>query len=523
MEGSVRMHKIVPMEDRKYDIIVIGATGFTGSIVTKHLSHHAPNISWAVAGRSRPKLEKLAASLDPLPAGVNVPDILIIDVLTEDEETVREMMEKTRMVINVVGPYSYYGEKVLKPCIRAGTAWVDLNGETPWYGYNLSAKEGHKDMIDKYQSLAEETGAVIVPSCGFDCIPSDLSVYLLHKYAGGPLGNVDAVLEEVKGGYSFGTLSSFVAPYKMYPSSWIVPSTGYLGNPYFLFNTSTSALPTPLPVQPTGTMKKFASKNIFYSGDLAHTSPKAEKHWGGSLTSTNPMEGINRAVVMRSYGLRSTTTKDSYGTQFRYREWVLNPRSGSISRLLFETPLAYFMGYGLPWVMSIPIFRNLIGYGINKLTGEGYGPNKELQENGGFRWKAAAEVVGHVPGNEKAVVRLEGRKDPGYGWTGIILAETALYILGRLRGDDGVVARPGDVDAAPPLQEEVRMVIEKGRAERDDIVFDCGRKGGFWTTAALGVGLVERVVGCGYLEAEIGWVVDEDVDGDGAKGDRKTK
>lgn len=103
----------------------------TGCLVSKHLATAAPRITWAVGGRSEEKLKKLVQSLPAVP-GVNKPDIIILDVILDPESKIKSILENTRVVINVVGPYSYWGEKVLKPCVEAGTAWVDLNGEVPW-------------------------------------------------------------------------------------------------------------------------------------------------------------------------------------------------------------------------------------------------------------------------------------------------------------------------------------------------------------------------------------------------------
>lgn len=102
---------------------------FTGKLVTRHIATNVPSLVWAIAGRSKEKLDDVISSL---PEGSNKPAIEIIDVIEDDEEKVKALLRDTKLVIDVVGPYSYYGEKVLKPCVEVGTAWVDLNGEIPW-------------------------------------------------------------------------------------------------------------------------------------------------------------------------------------------------------------------------------------------------------------------------------------------------------------------------------------------------------------------------------------------------------
>ncbi|KAF8471258.1 Saccharopine dehydrogenase-domain-containing protein [Kalaharituber pfeilii] len=500
---------IKPLDQRKYDIILIGATGVTGGLISKYLSANAPSIKWAIAGRSKGKLDNVVNSL-----GSNKPDVLVIDVLSVEEKELKSILEDTRLVIDVVGPYSYYGERVLKPCIQAGTAWIDLNGEVPWA----------KDMMDKYQSVAERTGAVIVPCCGYDCIPSDIGVFILSRFAGKPLGMVDAVVEQAVGSPSFGTLQSFLAPYYTYPSSSILPPKGYIRDPYFLYphrDGSTGVLQT-LPLQSAGTTVKRASSNLVDSSALKHSiseTTKKSSSSGGYLITSSPMEAINRPVVMRTFGLRSSVdmngarTHDSYGSSFNYREWVLLPPSLFMN--LIKMPVAYFMGVLMPFLVSFSVVRGVLKLFFDKYFGPGYGPTPELQEKGGFRWKFIAEVLGHQPSNERAVVKVEGLKDPGYGWTSAILSETALYIVSRLRDNDGTVPSKAEGEYCGETAAEVKKLVDEGIAANDDIVFREGgsrnRKGGFWTTASLGMGLVQRLLTSGHLDVEAKWEIDSDL------------
>ncbi|KAF8457660.1 hypothetical protein BGX38DRAFT_1139160 [Terfezia claveryi] len=463
-----------PMAQRKYDILVVGATGVTGGLITKHLSTNAPKIKWAVSGRSEEKLNKLIDKLPAVP-DINKPDILVLDVLNDPESKIRSVLDDTRVVIDVVGPYSYWGEKVLKPCVDAGTAWVDLNGEVPWA----------KEMEVKYQALAEKTKAVIVPCCGYDCVPSDMGVYLLSRFTG----------------------------------EKILKPNGYIGDPYFLYPQDGESLGT-LPEQQTGVKFRRANSSFVYHAPLRHTGHDCPKRRGGYLITPTPFEAINRPVVMRSYGLRSsvdghgTRTHDSYGLSFRYREWLLlpaGPLRGGLSILA-----AYIMGSFFPYCLSFSPVRGMFKFVIDKLFGPGYGPSPELQERGGFRWRFIGEALDHEPKNEWAVLQMEGRKDVGYGWTSIILSETALYLVDKLRNSDGIVSPPKNAYGGE-TPDVVRRVVEEF-AERegdDDVVFRRNdseqRRGGFWTSACLGMGLAHRLLGSGYLDIEMRWVKDEEV------------
>jgi len=143
------------MAERQHDVVVLGATGFTGALTARYLADHAPDTTrWAVAGRNRSKLERLGLDVPLLHADVNEPDSL------------RQLAESTRVLITTVGPYINYGEPVVGACAAAGTDYVDLTGEP--------------EFVDRmwlnYNEPAERTGARLVHSCGFDSIPYDLGV-----------------------------------------------------------------------------------------------------------------------------------------------------------------------------------------------------------------------------------------------------------------------------------------------------------------------------------------------------------
>jgi short subunit dehydrogenase-like uncharacterized protein len=145
------------MAEREHDVVVLGATGFTGALTARYLSEHASDTTrWAVAGRNRSKLERLGLDAPLLHADVN------------ESGSLRELAESTRVLITTVGPYSHYGEPVVAACAAAGTDYVDLTGEPEFVDL----------MWMRYQEQAAASGARLVHSCGFDSIPYDLGVLL---------------------------------------------------------------------------------------------------------------------------------------------------------------------------------------------------------------------------------------------------------------------------------------------------------------------------------------------------------
>src|SRR5690349_24873976 len=145
------------MAEREHDIVLFGATGFTGALTAEYLAGHADGLRWALAGRNRAKLEALSERL-----GIDVP-LLHADV--GDEASLRTVAESARLVITTVGPYIAYGEPLVAACAAAGTDYVDLTGEPEFVDR----------MYVRHHAEAEKSGARIVPACGFDSIPPDLA------------------------------------------------------------------------------------------------------------------------------------------------------------------------------------------------------------------------------------------------------------------------------------------------------------------------------------------------------------
>ena len=153
---------------KDFDLVIFGATGFTGRLVAEYLVEKRPGVRWALAGRSRDKLERVRTELSVLDASAGALPILVGDSL--DAASVGDLVARTRVVCTTVGPYARYGRPLVTACAERGVHYCDLTGETPFI----------RAIIDAHHERAAATGARIVPCCGFDLIPSDLGVFMLH-------------------------------------------------------------------------------------------------------------------------------------------------------------------------------------------------------------------------------------------------------------------------------------------------------------------------------------------------------
>ena len=190
------------LASRDLDIVVYGATGFTGRLVAEYLAQRARddgNLRWAIAGRNRDRLEEVRALIG---ASAEMP-LVVAD--SNDTTSLRSMAESTRVVISTVGPYQLYGSALVEACVTTGTSYVDLCGEPAWM----------REMIDRHEAQARVSGARIVFSCGFDSIPFDCAVQQLQKHCvhrfGRPAPRIKGRVRAVRGGVSGGTVASLKA------------------------------------------------------------------------------------------------------------------------------------------------------------------------------------------------------------------------------------------------------------------------------------------------------------------------
>ena len=296
----------MPDQTRDFDVIVYGATGFTGRLVAEYLVGRGTQ-RWAMAGRSRAKLEEVR---DLIGAPADTP-LVVADA--DQPATLTAMCERTRVVLTTVGPYQLYGSALVAACAATGTAYVDLCGEPAWM----------RHMIDAHHDEAKRTGARIVFSCGFDSIPFDLGVLTLQECAqakfGRPAPRVKGRVRQMQGGFSGGTAASLKAT--------LAAAARDPGLVKLL--TSSFALTPDFtgPHQPTGLIPEYDSTI-------------------GAWVAPFVMAPINTKNVHRTNFLRG----NPYGDDFVYDEMMVAPGLGEIGKAAADAIAKYnpFGGEGGP-------------------------------------------------------------------------------------------------------------------------------------------------------------------------------
>jgi len=267
---------------REFDVIIYGATGFTGRLVAEYLNgqYAGSDVKWAMAGRSQDKLEAVRDEM-----GISA-DIPLVVANSNNPASLNAMAALASSICTTVGPYQLYGDPVVQACVDNGTDYVDLSGEPAWM----------HDTIEKYEAAAKDSGARIVHSCGFDSIPFDLGVYFMQKHAiakhGGACKVVRGRVRKMKGTFSGGTAASFFETMKRAGQKPEV--LDWLKDPFSLTPNFSG------PVQPTG------HKPIF-EADL--------DSWSAPFI----MATINTKNIHRSNALLGHL----YGTDFVYDEMVM--------------------------------------------------------------------------------------------------------------------------------------------------------------------------------------------------------
>ena len=191
----------MPNTDKPFDIVVFGASGYTGRLVAEYLTteYGGTDLTWAMAGRSLDKLASIRTEMGISDA------VALLEVDVDNPASVSEMVDACRVVITTVGPYPLYGDELVKQCAERGTDYVDLTGEPSWM----------HETIARFSEAAKLSGARIVHSCGFDSIPFDLGVYLLQQHAiaktGEPVATVKGRVRAMNGTFSGGTIASMRA------------------------------------------------------------------------------------------------------------------------------------------------------------------------------------------------------------------------------------------------------------------------------------------------------------------------
>jgi short subunit dehydrogenase-like uncharacterized protein len=349
----------------KFDIVVYGASGFTGRLVAEYLASRSGggDIKWAMAGRS---LDKLAAVRDAIGAPADTP---LLSADAGDPVSLSAMLAQTRAVLTTVGPYQLYGSALVAACAASGTDYLDLCGEPVWM----------RQMIDVHHATAQSTGARIVFSCGFDSIPFELGVFFLQETAkakfGTPVSRVKGRVRKMKGTFSGGTAASVKATFAAAAKD--LSLVALLKNPFVLTPGFDG------PKQPPG------NKPLF-DDDL------------GVWTAPFVMSTINTRNVHRSNLLMGFP----YGRDFVYDEMMLagpGEKGEAVAKAIVAAN-AEMGGPGGPQ--------------------PGEGPSKQERETGFYD----VLFVGIAADGRQVRVAVRGDRDPGYGSTSKMIAECAICL-----------------------------------------------------------------------------------------------
>lgn len=389
-------------QDREFDVIVYGASGFTGQLVAEYLNERygsGDKLRWALAGRNAEKI--LAAA-----QAVGLPDdMTIIAADSADGDALKAMVERTSVILTAVGPYQLYGSDLVQACVNAGTDYVDLCGEPNWM----------REMIDQHSDAARESGARIVFSCGFDSIPFDLGVYFLQQVAQRKFGTaatqVKGRVRGMKGAASGGTVASMKATMIAAAKD---PSVGaLLKDPYGL-SPGAAKVSQPESFKPR------------YDEDL------------GSWAAPFVMATINMPNVHRSNALQN----NAYGAGFTYSEMLLTG----------------------PGEKGEATAMAMAKAGLNtgdKVPQPGEGPSPQEQVAGFY------DVVfhGRTAAGDTLMVSVGGDRDPGYGSTSRMIAESAVALA-----LDGIPAAGGIWTPAAAMAEPLmkRLVENAGLVFKEE-------------------------------------------------------
>ena len=387
---------------REFDIIVVGATGFTGTLVAEYLCERygvGDSLRWAAAGRNEQKLAALCNSL-----GTRAASLPLIVADTLDAGAMRELAARTRVVLTTVGPYARYGSEVVAACAAAGTHYCDLAGEVQWI----------RRMIDAHDDVARQSGARIVHCCGFDSIPMDIGAWFLQKEAkeryGAYCDSIVLLVKAMKGGASGGTMASMMNLMREARADREVARL--LARPYGL--------------NPAGEQRgpdQGDQHGIRFDADAQ------------SWTAPFIMASVNTRVVRRSHALLGYP----WGKEFRYHEAIRTGRGpgGWFRSATITAGLA-----GLVGLASFDWSRGLLERFV--LPKPGTGPDGKARENGFF----SLQQNGKLADGRRIRARITGDRDPGYGSTSKMLAESAVCLALDDLDSRGGVLTPASAMAA---------------------------------------------------------------------------
>lgn len=373
---------------REFDVVVFGTTGFVGELTARYLAEHAPaGTRIALAGRSEAKLlavrERIGGPAAAWP-------VIVADV--DSPASLDAMVARTRVVCTTVGPYLKYGESLVVAAATAGTDYVDLTGEVPFVRFS----------IDKAHDLAAASGARIVHSCGFDSIPSDLTVFALHRRAEadgtGDLLDTNLVVRSMSAGVSGGTVASAL---EMFDAASADPELR-------------RALEDPYTLSPDrGAEPELGGQSDTRWHRGAEIAPELAGYWTGAFV----MAGPNTRIVRRSNALLDYV----YGRRFAYAEQMSCGRSVAAPVIagLVTGVQAASAALGTRFFNKLP--RTLVDKVVPK---PGNGPSEAARENGHYTIETYTGTFGGA--RYRATIAQQG--DPGYKATAVLLGESGLAL-----------------------------------------------------------------------------------------------
>ncbi|KAK4137136.1 hypothetical protein BT67DRAFT_372195 [Trichocladium antarcticum] len=377
---------------RQYDLVVFGASGYTGKYTAQYITTHLPtDLKWAVAGRSQAKLEQVVALCRGLNPDREQPSIEICNLTDED---LAKLAQKTFLMITTVGPYGKLGEHAFSACAHHGTHYLDVTGEVPFVA----------KMITKYEAVATASGARMFPQIGIESAPADLVTWSLahfirttfalptrdvtvsiHTLKSAPSGGTLATIFTILNNFSLAELRAAYAPYALSPTPATVPS------------------PAPRPALLTRL-----------------TGLATVPHLG--LLTTSLAGATDAALVQRTWGLLPATASrehEFYGPNFSFREFM-RPRN-------WLTGIGVHLGLMLlGLVMATPFLRDLVAA---RVVQPGEGPDAEAAKGDELEYRGVG--MADADGGEEAegAVCRAWYRGSAYYLTGILLAEAAATLL----------------------------------------------------------------------------------------------
>ncbi|VFB00030.1 saccharopine dehydrogenase family protein [Nocardia cyriacigeorgica] len=374
-------------DSREFDLILFGATGFVGRLTAQYLLGAAPaDAKIALAGRSVDKLTRVRDELGPAAAAW---ELVVADAA--DQPALDALAARTTVVVTTVGPYLRYGLPLVAACAKAGTHYADLTGEPLFI----------REAIDRYHEEAARTGAKIVNSCGYDSVPSDLSVYQLYRRTvednTGELTDT-TLIASLKGGVSGGTIDSGRAMMEAVAAD---PS-------------KQSVLSHPYSLSPDKSMDPDVGRQSDQAWQRASSIDPSLDGWVGTFV----MAMHNTKIVRRSNGLLGWV----YGKNFRYRE-VMSAGKSPAAPLV-----AAGISGGIVATMAAGAVLSRVSFGRKLLDRvlpkPGTGPSEQARTSGWFTMKTYA----HTTSGAKYVATFAGQGDPGYQATAVLLGESGLCL-----------------------------------------------------------------------------------------------